>query len=332
VLLCGIAIVAANLTHGALQAQFSVWQTKYNKEYSTADERQHAFENYVASIARIERMSMENPEATFHLGKFADLSPEEFKARYLNLRVNDLPQAQSFRTLERDDVPRQAGGIDWRDKGMVTKVKDQGQCGSCWAFSVTETVESAYSIQTKKPLLTLAPEQLVDCDKSDWGCDGGISEYAWKYVVKTGGMMAEVDYPYTAGKTGKAGACRFSASKVVATIRNFTWVGTPCQYVGDSCDHQDESLVADALVNIGPLGICVNADWQDYHSGVFSGRCPHDAGHMNHAVQLVGVNTDQNYWIVRNSWDTNWGVNGYIFIKKGGNLCGVANIVAVPHV
>jgi len=226
----------------------------------------------------------------------------------------------------------QAGGIDWRDKGMVTAVKDQGQCGSCWAFSVTETLESAYSIQTKKPLLTLAPEQLVDCDKSDWGCDGGISEYAWKYVVKAGGMMAEQDYPYTAGKTGHAGSCRFVPSKVVATVRNFTWVGKPCQYVGDSCDNQDENLVADAVVNTGPLGICVNADWQDYHSGIFSSRCAHDAGHMNHAVSLVGVNTDQGYWIVRNSWNTNWGVGGYIFIKKGSNLCGVANIVASPGI
>jgi len=140
--------------------------------------------------------------------------------------------------------------------------------------------------------------------------------------------MAESDYPYTAGKTGKAGTCRFIPARIAAPVKNFTFIGNVCQYVGDSCDHQDDKLVQDALTTKGPLGICVNANWQDYHSGVFSGSCAHDAGHINHAVQLVGYNDEQKYWIVRNSWGTSWGSAGYIYIKQGKNLCGVANIVS----
>jgi len=326
-LLCVIGFALA--TEVDVEAQFGGWMAQYNKEYATPELYQQAFTNYQASIVRVARLNSENSGATFALGKFADLSPEQFKAQYLNLRVSDLPQ--NIGSVQSGDLPPADGAtIDWRTKGAVTPVKDQGQCGSCWAFSVTETVESNYAIQTKKTLPVLAPEQLVDCDKTDWGCDGGIVEYAWKYLIKAGGMMAEVDYPYTAGKSGHAGSCRFQAAKVIAAVRNFTWVGKPCQYVGDSCDHQDEGLVEQALQTVGPLSICVNADWQDYSGGIFTRKCAHDAGHMNHAVQLVGFNAEQNYWIVRNSWNTNWGAGGYIYIKRGSNLCGVANIVTWP--
>jgi cathepsin F len=337
-LACTIAVVAAvsdsNESIVMLQEQFAEWTVQYNKQYANNEEWLHAFNNYQASIERVARLNAEDSGAQFHLGKFADLSPEEFKAKYLNLKTDKLPKLADFEQFEGGLLQADANGIDWRDKGMVTPVKDQGQCGSCWAFSITETTESNYAIQSKKPIPVLAPEQLVDCDKTDWGCDGGIVEYAWKYLIKAGGQMAEVDYPYTAGKSGRPGTCRFVGSKVIAPVRNFTWVGKPCQYVGDSCDHQDDKLVEDALTNVGPLSVCVNANWQDYHSGVFSGRCAHDAGSMNHAVQLVGWNGDQptnQYWIVRNSWNTNWGVGGYIYIKKGANLCGVSNIVSYPR-
>jgi len=228
-------------------------------------------------------------------------------------------------------APGAGDGTDWRDKGIITPVKDQGQCGSCWAFSVTETVESALTLQTKKALRPLAPEQLVDCDKTDDGCDGGITEWAFKYLVKAGGLMAESDYPYTAGKSGHSGPCRFQQAKIAASVKNYTFVGKPCMYVGERCDSQDEKLVQSSVDTKGPMSICVNADWQDYSGGVFDKRCPHDAGSINHAVQLVGWNSDQGgYWIVRNSWNTNWGDKGYIYLRQGKNMCGVANIVIFP--
>jgi len=327
--------VLALATDPSLEArvQFEQWTVRFSKTYGSLDQRHEAYVNFLASIERVaaqnaaSQLTGEANAATFGLGKFADLSPKQFADQYLTLRTSDLPKADNV--VRRADVPRRtASGIDWRDQGKVSDVKDQGQCGSCWAFSVTETVESAFAIQRNTTPPVLAPEQLVDCDKTDWGCDGGISDYAWKDVKKKGGMMAESDYPYTAGKTGRAGTCKFSTSKIVAPVTNYTWVGTPCQYVGDQCDDQDDTLVQDALLQWGPLGICVNANWQDYSGGVFSGSCSHDAGSMNHAVQLVGYNGDQRYWIVRNSWASGWGADGYIFIKQGGNLCGVANIVA----
>jgi len=268
-------------------------------------------------------------DATFAVGKFADLSPQQFANQYLTLKKTDLPSDAA--TLERDDVASTPDEtVDWRDKGVITPVKDQGQCGSCWAFSVTETVESNYAIQSGKTVPVLGPEQLVDCDTQDDGCDGGITEWAFKYLIKAGGLMSEADYPYKAGQSGRKGPCRFQAAKVIAPVKNFTYVGKPCMYVGESCDNQDENLVVDALVRTGPMSICVNANWQDYKGGIFSGRCPHAAANINHAVQLVGFNRDQKYWIVRNSWNTNWGVNGYIYLKMGGNTCGVANIVIFP--
>jgi len=262
------------------------------------------------------------------LNQFSDLTPAQFAAKHLTLRAKDVPTEDAPVITNLPNAA--AGGIDWRDHNVVTPVKDQGQCGSCWAFSVTETVESAYAIQRNTTPPVLAPEQLVDCDKTDWGCEGGIADYAWKYTVKAGGLMKEADYPYVAGKTGKAGVCKFAAAKIAAPVKSFKFIGTPCQYVGDSCDHQDDNLVQNALLTMGPLGICVNANWQDYKSGVFSGSCAHDAAHINHAVQLVGFNADQKYWIVRNSWSTTWGSSGYIYIKQNKNLCGVANIVSFP--
>jgi len=335
--LCAVAQAAASDPLVDARASFEMWKVLYGKSYLSEQEHNAAFNNFLASIERVAAQNEESARsgdpkaATFKLGKFADLSPQQFQARYLTLRPNQMPVAEPGHIIHKGDIPEsRASGVDWRDRGVVTDVKDQGQCGSCWAFSITETTESAIAIQRNTTVPVLAPEQLVDCDKSDWGCDGGITEYAWKYLVKTGGMMKESDYPYTAGKTGRAGACKFSSSKMVAPVKNYTWVGTPCQYVGDSCDDQDDTLVQDALTASGPLSICVNANWQDYSSGVFHGSCAHDAGHMNHAVQLVGWNGDENYWIVRNSWNTDWGVDGYIFIKIGGNLCGVANIVSFP--
>jgi len=331
-----VAVVATPSDSNA-RVEFEQWMSRFSKTYTTSEAYDHAFENFKATIDRVSVLNAEsaltggrNP-ARFALGMFADLSPLEFKARYLTLDVDSIPKPQPQNILTKKVGGfGGAGNVDWRDSGAVTAVKDQGQCGSCWAFSVTETVESAFAIQRNTTPPVLAPEQLVDCDKTAWGCDGGIADYAWKDVVRQGGIMAEADYPYTAGKTGHAGTCKFSTGKIVAPVSKYTWVGTPCQYVGDTCDDQDDSLVVDALTNQGPLAICVNADWQDYSSGVFSRSCPHEAADMNHAVQLVGYNNDQKYWIVRNSWSATWGESGYIYIKQGSNLCGVANIVSFP--
>jgi len=281
-----------------------------------------------------------NGETVFGLTQFSDLSPADFTAKYLNLKHNEVEEILRFGQAHEPSVDELLARvapldkIDWRDNGAVTAVKDQGQCGSCWAFSVTEETESMFFLKNKT-LVELAPEQLVDCDKKDSGCNGGITEWAFQYLGQCGGMMAEKDYPYTAGKSGRAGPCRFDKSKVVAGVKNATWVIKPCMYVGEKCDTQDENAVKAALQKVGPFSVCVNAGpWQDYKSGVFTKACAHAAGNINHAVQMVGYNADAPtpYWIVRNSWGPKWGENGYINLKIGGNQCGVANLVIYPNI
>jgi len=183
-------------------------------------------------------------------------------------------------------------------------------------------------------LPTLAPEQIVDCDTVDQGCNGGDTPTAFEYVTQAGGLESETDYPYTAGDSGSGGTCTFDSTKVVAKISNFTWVIPECL---DSCDKQSMSQVQTKLATVGPFAICVFAEpWQDYSGGIFNDQgCSHDAPSLDHCVQMVGYDNGGGYWIVRNSWNTDWGEAGYIRISTkevNGNLCGVLDEVNFANV
>jgi C1A family cysteine protease len=223
---------------------------------------------------------------------------------------------------------------DWRrpNDGRpvgVTAVKDQGQCGSCWAFSATEEVESMW-ILSGKSAQVLAPEQTVDCDTTDGGCNGGDTVSAYAYIKQTGGLMAESAYPYKAGITGNAGTCRFERSGIKASIKGFTYATPGCD---DDCDKQNEELLKENLYKVGPVSICVDAEpWQMYQSGILAGAssgCNKAYDELDHCVQLVGYGVDpathEQFWSVRNSWATSWGEAGYIRLKYGENTCGVAD-------
>jgi len=222
-----------------------------------------------------------------------------------------------------------AGKIDWRDKGAVTAVKDQGQCGSCWAFSATEQIESA-DFMAGRPLQVLSPQQIVSCDKGgswgDSGCDGGFTEGAFEYVAGVAGIETEANYPYKSGTTGTDGQCKYDASKVAVSIKGYTYAVPPC--TSGSCTKQDETGLLNQIAT-SPISICVNAEpWQFYSSGVMKGKsCSGAYADQDHCVQLVGYdqNTTPSYWIVRNSWNTDWGYSGYIRLEIGTNCCGVAD-------
>jgi len=201
-------------------------------------------------------------------------------------------------------------------------VKDQQQCGSCWAFSATEEIESAWFL-SKKTLPVLSPQQIVSCDTTDAGCNGGDTITAYQYVQSAGGLESDSAYPYTSGG-GDSGTCKFDKSKVVATVGGFTYATPPCT---DSCTHQNETTLANSLLD-APVSICVYAEsWQNYNSGILKTNCPRSYSDLDHCVQLVGFNFAGTtpYWIVRNSWNTDWGVAGYIYIESGTNLCGIAD-------
>jgi len=313
-----------------LLSQFNAWQIKYNKVYTTVPDFEHAISNYQATVARVAANNARTGGSYYAVTKFADLSPAEFKATYLRSGGGRGRPAD----VEADVLPPSTHAapatFDWRNSKnpVVSPVKDQGQCGSCWAFSATENIESMWALK-HNTLPILAPEQIVDCDDVDAGCNGGDTPTAFAYVTQAGGLDTEESYPYTAGQSGQGGSCDFQQSNVAASINNFTWAIAECS---GSCNSQSMSDVQTKLATVAPFAICVYAEpWQDYGGGIFSdSTCSHDYSSLDHCVQMVGYDNNKGYWIIRNSWNTDWGEAGYIYVSTKvakGNLCGVLDEV-----
>jgi len=326
---------AAVITHKNIDAAlaFSKFTVDFQKHYETTAEYDHAFHNFQATLKRIAAQ-----EARGHKGygitKFADLSTEEFRSLYLlpkgSVAANVKQMKQKFAVKHTKHTQAPPNAFNWVDQGATTPVKDQQQCGSCWAFSTTENFESMNWLAgtRKNPPLVLGPQQLVDCDPQSQGCGGGWTYWAFEYLMTAGGQESEADYPYTA----QDGTCMFAASKIAAPISNYTFATNPCE--SGSCPVQDDMLRT-AMYNTGPLSICVNAaTWSDWTGPepMTADSCPGDADELDHCVQLVGYNWPQKYWIVRNSWNTNWGQLGFIFLETEGNTCGLGDVVTYADV
>jgi len=253
--------------------------------------------------------------------KFADLTYEEFRGQFMGYEQSGHRHSMPVSVPGAIELPNK---VDWRTKHVVSPVKNQGQCGSCWAFSAVEEVESAWAFQGNA-LKLLSVQQVVSCDKVDLGCDGGDTPTAYDYIKKAGGLDPQSEYPYSSGD-GSTGQCKVKSGDEIVTVDSYSYATPPCE---DSCNHQNETHLAASLATYGPVSICVNANnaWQMYTGGVLSNGCPHGYYDLDHCVQLVGYNQegDNNYYIVRNSWATDWGIDGYIYIKMGENLCGVAD-------
>jgi len=341
IVLTAIAVTSAfevTPQNAKIANEFLGWANKYNKQYANSQLMSEAFANFKASAVRVARKNvLAQGKTTFGLTKFADLTFAQFKARYLTARppaVFDIStEAKVFDPSTHADPPT---SFDWRfekrnNQDVISYVKDQGQCGSCWAFSITEAVESAQVISNTGALLDLSPQQVVDCDTADQGCDGGWPLTAYQYI-QAKGQETDDDYPYYSGTSGSAGTCAYTASKVAAKLvpgptQPWIYGVPPCN---DSCTKQDENALAAAVYNMGPLSVCVDAtdDWQDYTGGILFGFCPSDFDDLNHCVQLTGYDSDT--WFVRNSWGGDWGQEGYIMISRGDNQCGIADLATFP--
>ncbi|XP_073661727.1 cathepsin O isoform X1 [Tursiops truncatus] len=261
----------------------------------------------------------ENSTAVYGINQFSYLFPEEFKAIYLRSRPSSFPRflADAHTSISNVSLPLR---FDWRDKHVVTPVRNQQTCGGCWAFTVVGAVESACAIKGQ-PLEALSVQQVIDCSYSNYGCNGGspLNALNWlnKMQVK---LVRDSEYPFKA----QNGLCRyFSDSHSGFSIKGYS--------AYDFRDQEDE--MAKALFTLGPLIVVVDAvSWQDYLGGIIQHHC--SSGEANHAVLVTGFDKTGStpYWIVRNSWGTSWGIDGCVHVKMGGNICGIAESVSAVFV
>jgi len=270
-------------------------------------------------------MNKEAGDTIYGVTKFSDLSESEFK-QFLNFRAGTSVQKYNSKKRMADlssfNVAANPATYDWRDHGAVTPVKNQGQCGSCWAFSAVEASESAWFL-ANHTLIELSPQQVVSCDDVDQGCNGGDTPTAYQYIIKAGGLELNSIYPYKSGNSGENGPCDFKKADIVASISSWKYVTKAPQ--------SNETAMLTAVANIAPLSICVDAStWQNYAGGIIRANCGRA---LDHCVMITGYNTSADsvdYWIVRNSWGTDWGIAGYLYVERGHDLCGIADEVTYP--
>jgi cathepsin F len=296
-----------------------MWKQEYGRNYDEEEEsqRRSVFDENMLRAAELQRL---NPEAEFGSTKFSDWTEDEWSA-WLNSNSN--PLNSTIPEFDLGQLPAQVeDSKDWTDVA-TTPVKDQGMCGSCWAFSATEQIESDLLLQHGVREI-LAPQQLVNCRKNGlpfrFGCTGGNTDKAYKVIESMGGMDREADYKYHGWFTLQT--CKYKADKAAAKV-------TSWEYVGKG----DEAAIKQYVGSTGPLSVCVAAGtWHSYKSGILT-SCDNN---VDHCVQLVGYGKEGSteYWKVRNSWNTNFGEAGYIRIKMGSNLCkinsGPTKVTAEP--
>jgi len=309
-LLALLSIATATQWHELSAYRFQHYTKEFGKSYSTyeAKTRERIFEARLSAI----RLHNQDPTKTWKQGvnQFTDKTDEELKA-YLGARpgpkLNVVPVHVTAETLKDLD-----DDVDWRDQGVVTAVKDQGRCGSCWSFAAAETLESYYALASDN-LVQLSQQQILDCTENpqhcggSGGCGGGTVELAYAQIIKMGGLASEWTYPYLS-YFGDANTCNTTRAVAVATITSY--VNLP---------PNEQPPVINHLATQGPLAISVDASqWFTYETGVFDG-CNQTNPDLDHAVQLVGYGTDDKlgpYWIVRNSWTPSWGEAGYIRLRR----------------
>lgn len=302
---------------------FEQWLSTQNKIYPTPEEKNYRLRIFTSNLRKITSSNSKNTSFKLSLNKFSDLTSSEFRAKYLGLA-----SISSYISLIKKgkkqnikaDPPRE---VDWVKAGAVSAIKNQGQCGSCWAFSAVGAIEGAHQIQFKK-LTTYSEQQLVDCSGSfgNEGCNGGLMDNAFRYVIKNG-LTTEDIYPYT----GVDGKCHYDKSKAHVSLTSFTDV------------KQDEAELQKAVAQ-QPTSVAIYAiPIMQYSSGIYNdySRCPSSESLLDHGVLAVGYGTEngQDYWVVKNSWGADWGEKGYIrFARKhtGTGICGIALAASWPSI
>jgi len=296
-------------------SEFQNFKAKHGKTYGSSKEETMRFAIFKENLEKIEKHNQGGHSWQLGVTKFADLTKEEFSKTYASGRLNsrlvssnarnvNLPSRKDIRL---EDLP---ASVDWRDQGVVTDVRDQGQCGSCWAFASAATLSAYGKINDPShDLVTLSTQHIVSCTPNPLkcggtgGCMGSVEPLAYTYASLFG-IVTEDEYPYTSGDpwSNDDQVCEFDATTTDVTAITMGWETLP---------HNDALAVMDHLANKGPLSASVAAsDWGLYSGGVFDG-CDYDQNiAVNHAVLLMGYGTDDNgmdYWLIQNSWGERWG-------------------------
>ncbi|CAG5866542.1 unnamed protein product [Menidia menidia] len=325
-----VLVVASCASISLEDLEFHAWKLKFGKSYSSLSEEVQRKQTWLSNrkLVLVHNIMADQGIKSYRLGMtyFADMENEEYKLLIskgcLHSFNASAPRHGStfLRQPELTDLPKT---VDWRDKGFVTDVKDQKQCGSCWAFSTTGSLEGQTFRKTGK-LVSLSEQQLVDCsgDYGNMGCSGGLMDNAFKYIKENGGIDTEESYPYEA----EDGQCRYKPGNVGATCTGYTDVS-----------EGDEDALKEAVATVGPISVAIDAShssFQLYESGVYDeSEC--SSSDLDHGVLAVGYGTENghDYWLVKNSWGLGWGDKGYIMMSRNkNNQCGIATAASYPLV
>lgn len=305
-----IAVCAATPNY---KAMFENFKKSYGRKYASAAEESKRFGIFVENMIKAQRLHKMNPLAVFGVNEFADVSADEFKIRHSAGKYYAARKAASKGptvTFTAAEVKAAAGeAIDWRTKGAVTGVKNQNQCGSCWAFSSTGSIEGQWFL-AGNTLTSVSEQELVSCDTVDQGCNGGLMDNAWTWLMtaEAGKIVTEASYPYVSGN-GEVPPCDLSGKVLGSTINGHKDIA------------KDETQMAAFVYASGPLSIAVDAtSFQTYSGGILTNCISQQ---IDHGVLIVGFDDTNNppYWIIKNSWGASWGESGYIRVEKGTDQC-----------
>jgi len=318
-LLVGLVVVSA-YTKDEYRSAFTAWMQKHNKVYTTS-EFQNRYTIFKSNMDYARDWNAQNTGTVLGMTFLADLTNAEYQSIYLGTKIN----------VESTPVPKASNvedtynaTVDWRNKNVVTPIKNQGQCGSCWSFSTTGSTEGAHALKTGN-LVSLSEQNLMDCSTSygNQGCNGGLMDQAFQYIIANKGIDTEESYPYQ----GVQGTCQYNAANSGATLSSFKDI-----------PKGDEATLQTAVTQ-QPVSVAIDAShisFQLYTSGIYYDiLC--SATRLDHGVLVVGYGTDTTdnraYWIVKNSWGTTWGQEGYLYMSKDrNNNCGIATSASYPIV
>ncbi|XP_019965003.2 procathepsin L-like isoform X2 [Paralichthys olivaceus] len=325
------ALAVASFANASLQDHdFNAWKLKFGRSYNSSSEEDKRMQIWLRNwkLVTAHNAMADQGNSSYRLGmtSFADLEHEEFKQTVFGVCLGSFnaskPRVGSsfLKTRKFTDMPNT---MDWRQEGYVTPVKNQGSCGSCWSFSSTGALEGQHYRKTGT-LVSLSEQQLVDCSGNygNYGCNGGWMDNAFRYIQDNGGINTEDSYPYEA----EDGECRYNPASIATKCTGYVDI-----------EQGNESDLKEAVATVGPVSVAIDASnpsFQLYESGVYDETdCSSTA--LDHAVLIVGYGTEsgQDYWLVKNSWGTAWGDQGYIKMRRNrGNQCGIATAASFPLV